>query len=251
MRRWTILVVGASGCLFDGAETEGLPCNTNADCANGLHCVEWVCGGPTAADTSEGGSDESDSSSDESSAPTDDENDGANEACEPADTRCIDDDTVRACLDDGKLQTIGCPGVCGEATPALGCHDSSEGEQCYCAFERQPCTGDGVLDCNGGNQLGMCENGWAEIHDCDEICVGAGYDGASSCGPGDTNDVCFCDEFCTEAAQRCVNDHEIAGCWGGTWYTESCAQICADNGYAGSLGCLVYPGDDSGCGCIE
>jgi len=252
MRRWIILAAAASGCLFNGAETEGLPCNINADCANGLHCVEWVCGGPRLEATTEGGSDESDSSGDdESSTPAqDDDMDGAREECVPEDTRCIDDDTVRQCTDDGKLQTIGCPGWCGEATPTIGCRDAGAGEQCYCTFERQPCSSEGALDCASGNQMAVCEAGWWEVYDCDVICKDAGYEGSSSCGPGDANDVCFCEASCTEAAQRCVNDHEIAGCWSGTWYPESCAQICADNGYAGSLGCFTFPGDDSGCACV-
>jgi hypothetical protein len=252
MRRWIIFALAGSGCLFNGAETEGLPCNTNDDCANGNDCIEQVCGGPVLAGTSESGSDESDSSGDdESSTPSDDDMDGARDECVPTDTRCIDDDTVSLCTDDGKLQTVGCPGLCGEATPALGCHDASEGEQCYCAFERETCASEGALDCASNNQLTICEGGWWELHDCDAICSEAGYQGTDGCGPGESNDVCFCNESCIEASQRCVNDDEIAGCWGGTWYPESCAQICADNGYVGTLGCLVFPNDDSGCSCLE
>ena len=252
MRRWIILAVGTSGCLFNGAETEGLPCNTNADCANGNRCVEWVCGGPQLEATTEGGSDESESSGDDESATPaqDDDMDGAREECVPEDTRCIDGDTVRQCTDDGKLQTVGCPGVCGEAKPSIGCRDAGQGEQCYCAFERQPCSSEGALDCASGNQMAVCEAGWWEIYDCDTICHDAGYAGAEGCGPGESNDVCFCSSTCVENAQRCFAGGFINACFNGSWELFDCEEVCADNGYAGSLGCFEYPGEDSGCACV-
>jgi hypothetical protein len=251
MRRTIVtLAICGSGCLFNGAETEGLPCINDNDCANGYACIERICGGPMLVGTSEGASESSDSGGEDTAEPVEDENDDAREECVPSDTECLDDDVVRLCLDDGKLQTLGCPGACGEAARSLGCHAGAEDEGCWCDFERAPCSSEGALDCLSNGQLGICEGGWWERNDCDDVCVQAGYGGSTSCGPGDGNDVCFCDSACTEGAQRCVNDNDLAGCWGGSWQIDTCGQICADNGYTGTLGCLEYPDQDSGCACI-
>src|SRR5690606_27769634 len=68
---WLVLV---PGCLFDGAQTTGLPCNNDAECGPGIGCIERVCGGPTiAADTDSDTDTEVDELEDESESSTGDD----------------------------------------------------------------------------------------------------------------------------------------------------------------------------------
>src|SRR5688572_21800918 len=120
MRGVAVILVMFGGCLFDGAQTEGLPCNNDGECGVGIDCIERVCGGPTiAGDTDTDTDTDAEAESSESTAAADD--DSVRDYCVPEDTMCLDANTVRYCSDDGKLTTVGCPGACGENVETIGC----------------------------------------------------------------------------------------------------------------------------------
>ena len=248
MRSVAIIIALQAGCLFNGAQTEGLPCNNDEECGRGLQCVERVCGGPEIVAEGETETDAEDDESGESSGePLPEDEDDVRDMCEAADTQCLDGDTLRRCTDDGKLETVGCKGVCGEHWHTLGCAHINEDDvdNCVCMYEHETCDVPGERECSG-NGLAQCDGEIMQYQDCDEICLADGYRGAAYCDGG----TCFCDSStCAEAAQRCTDSNTIAGCWGGTWYPESCTEICRDNGFEGSFGCFFFPGEDSWCSC--
>ena len=248
MKRLIFFASTLSGCLYTGDQTMGLPCNTDLECGGDQLCIEHVCGGVQGS-TSSGGS--SESSSEGNSAPASDD-DSVKESCTPDDTMCKDNDVLQLCDEDGKLSTIGCPGRCGEASPSLGCFPQApDGPTCYCDNARATCNTEGVLDCLDGSNLGQCTAGYVEPLDCDRVCVDAGYSGSDSCGAGEGNDVCFCNNSCVENSTRCNDDQHAATCFGGSWEIYNCNDLCVENGYSFSLGCLFfYDGSGDSCSCV-
>ncbi len=247
MRGLALILVCSAGCFFDGAQTEGMPCNNDGECGVGIDCIERVCGGPRiAADTDTETETETDTDAveEESSAAMDD--DAVRDYCVPEDTMCLDSNTLRYCSEDGKLTTYGCPGVCGESVETIGCvfHPGANSDVCLCTFDIVSCTSEGSYVCSGTGQ-GQCIDGRLRHDDCDDVCIEAGYAGADYCDGG----TCYCSYTCSDGAQRCIDGNTWAGCWGGSWQYQSCDQICRDNGYTTSYGCHFYPGDDSGCMC--
>ena len=237
----------ASGCLFTGAETQGLPCNADDECAKGLSCIERICGGPSfesnAADTHDEDATEGvdETSWDEDEPPA---------LCTM--NRCQGANTLRTCQ-DGKLSTRGCQGHCGEKANSLGCHYSEQqGEDsCFCDFARSDCSTPGAQACASQSSLVYCTEGSWWPYDCDAVCVDAGYGGAAGCGPGDAGvEVCLCSNTCTPGAQRCTGNDSVAYCQGGGWQQYGCNQLCKDSGLAKSLGCIHWPDDGDGCVCL-
>jgi len=253
MRRFTLLLALTSGCLFDGEQTRGLPCNADEECGPGLSCSDHVCGGlePEVGSSDEASGTEA-AQSDETAI--DDESSAATpQGCTDEDTECLDGNILRSCS-DGKLSTTDCRGPCGEAAPSLGCHHyaAESRDTCFCANARPECEVSNVYTCAPGNALGSCEDGFLDGTDCDDICADAGYGGGDYCGAAQegTGDICYCGNTCTDGASRCTNGDTNAVCSGGQWYPESCDAICRANGYDLSLGCRYDPGwADSGCSC--
>lgn len=245
-----LLLVG--GCLFTGEETRGLPCNVDAECGVDLSCLDRICGGPmdmfgsTDTDTGTDGP-----SSDEESGEPDD---GGLQPELCSVSECKNDDTIRLCLDDGKVSTIGCQGLCGASADSLGCHynPADDEDGCFCDFERPSCSTEGAQACFGQGGLALCQGATWSMYDCDTVCVDAGYAGASGCGAGDGGaDVCLCDNVCTHGASRCTGSQRISYCANGSWQQYDCNQLCIESGFSTALACTFFPdpGDDS-CACI-
>jgi hypothetical protein len=252
MRRIMVLLahLGGGGCVFTGAETEGMPCNGNAECGIGLVCVERVCcreGSSCGAEGTETQTDTEMQTDTEPGVSGDPSDDGSvREVCEASDTVCVNDDVLRFCRDDGKLSTFDCRGLCGESRESLGCLDlTAQEDTCACGFDIETCSSEGVARCEGGSGAEICSGGVWQRADCDDVCVGGGYGGAAYCDAG----TCYCDNACVDGALRCSDGNTNAVCSGGQWYEESCTTICRDAGYEISVGCMYFPGADSGCYC--
>lgn len=249
MKRLIFTAMFTTGCLYTGDQTMGLPCNTDLECGGAQVCIEHVCGGPQGSSGSEGSS--GDSSSDGTTLPASDD-DSVKESCTPDDSMCLDNDVLRLCDEDGKLSTIGCAGRCGEASRSLGCFaQAPDGPTCYCEDARDTCSTEGELECLDGHDLSQCTDGWKQPLDCDRVCADAGYSGADNCGAGEGNDVCFCNTTCVESSIRCVDDHTAAQCFSGAWETYDCNDLCVQNGYSFSVGCIFfYDGSGDSCSCV-
>jgi hypothetical protein len=241
------------GCLFSGEGTEGLPCNTDTECGGTQKCIEYVCGGPQVVPSalSSGSSDDSGSSGDDDPSTNDD--DDVRTECEASETQCLDDNTLRKCMEDGKLATRDCNAWCLQGVAHNGCQTDPGGiDTCFCLNPVEKCTRDpGAYVCDGGLLLD-CVDGLTKPLDCDHICYEAGYSGgAESCGPGDSgSDTCFCTDTCTQGAMRCVDGDTAAQCDAGSWTTYDCDEIeCPAGTY--SRGCTHFSGDTEACGCWE
>lgn len=245
------LVMG--GCLYSGDGTRGLPCNTDVECGGRQLCIARVCGGPEqAANETGSGESEDGSSSDGEGVPGSGDDEPTRDACDPSENACLDGDVLRVCTSEGKLETRGCAGWCGEASPSLGCFEGSDGPACGCEFERERCTpGEDTRACLGNN-LVNCEDGFWNPGDCDSICVEAGYAGSDgTCGVGQAGSpVCFCADACSEGAMRCVDDDTAAWCSGGSWFEYDCTDACIESGYTFSTGCyFFYDSNTESCAC--
>jgi hypothetical protein len=247
------MAFGLGGCLFTGAETEGLPCNGNGECAPGLRCIERVCCRDAASCMADGtgqgtATDAATEPETETEPPVASDDGSVRDRCDDSDTVCLDDDVLRYCSDDGKLTTKDCRGFCGEFLETLGClHVVADDEDtCICTFEVESCSPEGATSCDAAAGAMVCDGGTWTRGDCDDVCVAAGYAGADYCDAG----TCYCGDVCQEGASRCSGPSTNEVCYGGTWYADSCSTICGDAGYAQSLGCFYYPGDDSYCMCL-
>lgn len=245
------------GCLYSGDGTQGLPCNTDTECGGTQVCIEHICGGPAAAETGVttgiGSADATDHGSDGSSgdAPVGDEDSDVRTECEPSETQCLEGEVLRVCTEDGKLSTRDCEGWCGRGTAYNGCHETPAGEElCWCLNQPAECTDEGSVHCEGTNII-ECSDGLEIAHDCDSVCIDAGYSGADSCALSDGQPTCFClDGGCTDGARRCVDDDTAQECAGGSWQTYDCADAnCPAGTY--SRGCTYIPGDTESCGCWD
>jgi hypothetical protein len=246
------VVLFASGCLYTGDRTLGLPCNTDTECGGTQLCVEHVCGGPAepaTTSTSDASGDGSSGAADSSASADDDD---VRTQCEPSETQCLDDDVLRLCAEDGKLYTAACTGWCGQGTAHNGCQTTPGGQEtCFCLNPKAECDTEGVYECDGGNIL-SCTGGFWEPLDCDSVCVDAGYLGADSCGPSDNGSAtCFCNSVgCTEGARRCVDGDTAQDCVGGVWEAYDCDEVtCPEGTY--SRGCTYIDGETESCGCWE
>lgn len=244
-----VALVGLAGCVFTGAETEGLPCNGNGECGPGLRCVERVCcpsDQPCGPEAATGTGDETETDAETAVAPGEDE--AVRESCEASETTCLDEHVIRFCTDDGKLTTYDCRAACGEWVESLGCHYivSEDRDSCVCGFEIEACSSPGALACDGVGGLQSCtDDEWVHL-DCDDVCIELDYGGAAYCDTG----ICYCDDVCQDETLRCTDSNTNAICFDGVWYPESCTTVCRDNGWDESLGCFYYPGDDSYCMCL-
>ncbi len=130
--RWLILAaMGMGVACFDGADAQGLPCRTDADCGVNQSCVEGFCGG--APDTSSAGSSTSTTSVDDSSS-----------------TSTTDADSSS-----------------GSTGPISGCGNDvvEEGEEC------DPGTAGESADCNSNCTLAQCGDGYTNAaagEECDD-----------------------------------------------------------------------------------
>lgn len=245
------LAATMTGCLYSGEGTEGLPCNADTECGGTQRCIERVCGGPRAAGSESGGSGSSEGSG---SAGDGSDDEAVAAGCTPSDDVCLPDDVLRKCH-DGKLETQGCEGICGEARPMYECGASPDDGSpiCLCRNERDACEGTAAqtLRCGDSNTLLECDGKFWIPLDCDQVCVEAGYAGADACGPGDASDTCFCGSSCTEDAARCVGDDDVAYCWNGAWSQFGCDEVCESNGYSRAVGCDYFADSgDAGCACL-
>ncbi len=242
------------GCLFTGEDTRGLPCNVDEECGAGLLCIERVCGGPVEVGLTDTDTEGSMSGVEESGDPDGGEVDGGPQPDLCTANECKDADTIRLCLDDGKVSTIGCQGLCGPNADSLGCTFSPESgeDSCFCDFERSSCSNEGAQGCFGQSGLAVCQGGTWNIYDCDTVCIDAGYAGAAACGPGNGGaDVCLCDNVCTHGAARCTGGKKLSYCIDGSWQQFGCDELCKDSGFSKGLACIFFPdpGDDS-CACL-
>lgn len=244
------------GCLYSGEGTLGLPCNTDLECGGTQACVEHVCGGPQAMGPQEGSTGATTDAESSSGGEVDTISGGDDEQirtmCEPSETECLDDETLRKC-EDGKLSTRDCRGFCGEAQPTNGCSELDDGENlCLCLNSWATCTAaqEGTSSCDGNNGR-ACTDGYWIAEDCDTVCVEGGYPGGSDhCEMQGSTPTCICNETCVEGAMRCVDSFRMAQCSGGSWTTYDCDQICKDNDYRYSPGCTYFAGDTEACGCL-
>jgi hypothetical protein len=249
------LALAASGCLYTGDGTAGLPCNTDSECGGTQRCIERVCGGPTIA--TDGTSSASDASSEGSSdgEPADDDGDDDDDVrteCLASETQCLDGDLLRLCT-DGKLETRACDGWCGQASEHNGCGTNPAGvDECYCLNPKSECSDEGAMRCDGNNIV-QCSGGYEWPFDCDTICLDGGFVGVDSCGIGDSGEpTCFCSaSACTHGAMRCLDNGTAQDCVDGAWQAayECASASCPEGTY--SRGCTYFAGDTAGCGCWE
>jgi len=142
MRPLASMLLGllSAGCIYDGEGTEGLPCNTNADC-DVLSCVEGVCGGAESASTGSSDTDVgSESGSDEGSGGGEPTPQSPPEPCTRGTQTCVGDNALSTCSDDQKLSTYACEAFCGPDDPAETCAQSPlDGvDYCWCQSTGRP-----------------------------------------------------------------------------------------------------------------
>lgn len=179
--------------------------------------------------------------------------------CVPEDpSECIADDAMTICI-DGTVKEVACADWCGELLSSLGCGvgqetggdtEGSDLDACRCGVPTEPCDPQMPYVCSSEGQLRFCESDVSFAHDCDEVCILAGYDGATHCGPGEGQDVCFCEISCVQDSMRCDSPHDLATCDAGMWTIRSCADVCGERGFAHAVGCFAAPEQDSDCACF-
>jgi len=131
-----------------------------------------------------------------------------------------------------------------------GADDRDDG-WCECSYH-------GETTCWGYDTLGVCEDGCEySLHDCDALCVGAGFTGSAGCGwdPESYEHVCWCTDEpacdCSAGDTECWGSGFVMTCDDGCrWTTWDCHDLCVDAGHDRSTGC-GYDGasGDDACFC--
>lgn len=98
--------------------------------------------------------------------------DQAGDPCRNPYPMCLDDETVRECL-DGVWVDRSCEASCADLGPAMqsmGCVVDGPLESCACVPEPGACA-PGSMACESDNELGYCDVGqvWT-VYDCDSLC---------------------------------------------------------------------------------
>jgi cysteine-rich repeat protein len=192
-----ILLGGAIGC-WTGAQAEGLPCETNAQCGRGQECIDGWCGGEPSSDLCGNGVTDPGEECDEGEANADS-------------AACKADCTAQACgdgrhgehegCDDGNTDDgDGCSSVCvlescgnGESDPGEECdegEDNADEGSCTTACLLPAC-GDGFVQPSADED---CDEGEATA-DCDADCT------VAECGDQTVN---------AAAGEDCDNDSPAA-----------------------------------------
>jgi hypothetical protein len=210
----------ASACLFDGAQTKGLPCTHDDQCGIGQGCEGGVCGGldPCTAGMP---------------ICTDGFTLGTCEQGTPAEVSCLD-----VCAANGLGESLGC-----EASPADGQHG------CYCDPSSGFCSLEGEIQCWDTDDARICQAGVWQHADCDWACEIDGLGSGNGCGMNDQGElVCFCTSPCVDGHQYCLDGDTLAICASGTWSQSQCADEYCEGGV--SLGCgFLGPIGDETCLC--
>ena len=154
--------------------------------------------------------------------------DDIGDPCRSAYDHCLDDDSVRSCV-DGVWVERDCDAVCAELGPAYvadGCD-----RECVCVLaDANGCT-PGETACPDAEQVAVCDaNQLFETSACTDVCAGLGLESVGCVDEGDKPPSCWCtsqDTVCDEAApDQCVDEQTLASCEGGVWSFSPCAAIC-------------------------
>lgn len=99
--------------------------------------------------------------------------DQAGDHCRTDLAMCLDNDTVRECV-DGIWTDRGCEESCATLGPAMlsmGCVADGSIDGCVCAPEPGACA-PGSTACESNNELGYCDDQqiWT-VYDCEELCA--------------------------------------------------------------------------------
>lgn len=173
------------GC-WTGADSEGLPCENNAQCGRGLDCIDGICGG-TASDALCGNG---------VTDPGEDCDDGDQNA---EDGACRPDCTAETCGDGVQGPTEACDD--GEQNDDEGaCKTDCTPETCGDGFEgpSEPC--DDGNDINGDGCSDECMV---------ESCGNGDVDPGEDCD--DAGESATCDDDCTAVECGDANPNETAG----------------------------------------
>jgi hypothetical protein len=213
MSLWCLLgfALGFSACLFDGDETEGLPCTNDDHCGIGLACTNGLCGG--------------------------------GDACAAGQAVCITPDVIQSCTMDQLVDTP-CNQICANDLglgSAFGCAANTQSGSvgCYCDPSASLCDSPGEVECWNGDDARQCQNGFWDHIDCDEICELDGLGSATHCEPSPNGVTCFCTspDPCQDGRQFCRTDSTLAVCSNGGWIDIQCGDGC---GSTQSLGCGFF-----------
>lgn len=215
--RWTALgcalgfALGVSACLFDGDETEGLPCTSNDHCGIGLDCINGLCGG--------------------------------GDACAAGQAVCVSPDVIQTCTMDQVVDTH-CDQICANDLglgKSLGCAANSVtgNDGCYCDPSASLCDAEGEAQCWNGDDARLCTGGFWNHVDCDEICEQDGLGSATHCEPNPNGVTCFCTSPnpCENGRQFCRDENTVVQCQNGVWVDVSCGGGCEGRP---SLGCGFF-----------
>jgi hypothetical protein len=211
------LAAGLPTCLFDGKETEGLPCTSNEHCGVGIECIAGVCGGDNA--------------------------------CASGVPVCSGPKTLQSCVNGMPLDQH-CDEICaGQGLGrALTCEFSPQSgrDGCYCDQASSFCDAEGELECWSGNDGRVCQDGVWQNLDCDYVCDLDGLGSGTSCGPNMVGDlVCFCTDPCEDGAQFCLDGTTERYCDQGTWVDVPCQDSSCDSGVSLGCGYLDAIGDET------
>lgn len=211
-RAWRALGLAAATvmlptCLFDGKETEGLPCTSDEHCGIGIECIAGVCGGGNA--------------------------------CASGVPVCSGPKTLQQCVNGAPLD-LHCDQICAEQGlgESLVCDTAPQSgtDGCYCDQSSSFCDVEGDLECWSQDDGRFCQGGVWQNLDCDGVCESDGLGSGDSCGPNMTGDlVCFCTNPCVDGEQFCLDDQTVRYCDQGTWIDLPCLDGNCDGGV--SLGC--------------
>jgi hypothetical protein len=216
----TLLAAVLVGCLFDGAETEGMICESHDQCGVGIDCLQGICGGVNA--------------------------------CATGLDLCADDDTLQTCQ-VGTPTNLSCTDVCaaGGLGESLICETSPQtGEAgCYCDESSSFCDQEGVVECADDDDIRGCFNGVWEQQDCDWLCGSDGLGSGDSCGYDmqSGSNVCWCTgDPCVDGEQYCLSQGALALCDGGAWTQVACDDAgCGPDGVSLGCGFLGSVGDET------